>query len=203
MEFNAAAGTFERLGAAPEAARMSALRRSSEPDRSMPDPGRTAVRTFMFTDIVRSTNLIEAVGDEAWGRLLAWHDDAIRTLLLQHDAEEVHHAGDGFFVAFSSADGALACALAIRGRLEEHRRQHGFAPSVRIGLHSSEALQTPAGYEGRGVHIAARIGALADADEILVSGAVLDSAQAQPDHGGLRQERLRGIAKMIDVATLR
>lgn len=203
MEFNAAAGTFERLGAAPEAARMSALRRSSEPHRSMPDPGRTAVRTFMFTDIVRSTNLIEAVGDEAWGRLLAWHDDAIRTLLLQHDAEEVHHAGDGFFVAFSSADGALACALAIRERLEEHRRQHGFAPSVRIGLHSSEALQTPTGYEGRGVHIAARIGALADADEILVSAAVLDSAQAQPDHGGLRQERLRGIAKMIDVATLR
>ncbi len=182
---------------------MSALRRSSEPHRPTPVPGRPAVRTFMFTDIVRSTNLIEAVGDEAWARLLAWHDDAIRALLLEHGGEEVHHAGDGFFVAFPSADGALACALAIRKRLEAHRRQHGFAPSVRIGLHSSEALQTPTGYEGRGVHIAARIGALADADQILVSGAVLDSAQAQPDHGELHQERLRGIANTIDVATLR
>ena len=202
MELGAAGATFERLGAVPEAARAAALRRSSEPAGTASGPARRAVRTFMFTDIVRSTNLIEAVGDEAWGRLLAWHDDTIRGLLREHGGQEVHHAGDGFFVAFPSADAALVCALAIRRRLEDHRNRHGFAPSVRIGLHIAEALETPTGYEGRGVHIAARIAALGGADEILVSRDVLDAAEAPPEHGGLRQERLRGIAKPVEVAAL-
>lgn len=201
-ELEAAAATFERLGAVPDAARAAALRRSSEPLGTSSGPTRRAVRTFMFTDIVRSTNLIEAVGDEAWGRLLAWHDDAIRVLLREHGGQEVHHAGDGFFVAFPSADAAIVCARAIRRRLLEHRRDHGFAPSVRIGLHIAEALETPTGYEGRGVHIAARIGALGGPDEILVSRDVLEAAQTPPEHGDLRHERLRGIAQPIEVAAL-
>src|SRR5262245_47814015 len=30
------------------------------------DGPRRVVKTFMFTDIVKSTNLVEAIGDEAW-----------------------------------------------------------------------------------------------------------------------------------------
>ncbi len=202
MELEAAAATFERHGAVPDAARAAALRRSSEPTETASAPARRAVRTFMFTDIVRSTNLIEAVGDEAWGRLLAWHDDTIRGLLREHGGQEVHHAGDGFFVAFPSADAAVVCALANRRRLEDHRHRNGFAPSVRIGLHVAEALETSTGYEGRGVHIAARIAALGGADEIIVSRDVLDATEAPPEHGNLRQERLRGIADPVEVAAL-
>ena len=202
MELGAAVATFERLGAVPEAARAGALLRSAAPTEPSAGPARRAVRTFMFTDIVRSTNLIEAIGDEAWGGLLRWHDETIRRLLAEHDGQEIDHAGDGFFVAFASADAALVCALSIRRQLEEHRRRSGFAPSVRIGLHSSEALVTESGYEGRGVHVAARIGALAGADEILVSSDVLDAAETRPEHGELREERLRGIASPITIATL-
>ncbi len=201
-ELSAAAATFERLGAVPEAARATALQRRSEAPAAASGPARRAVRTFMFTDIVRSTNLIEAIGDEAWGRLLSWHDDTIRGLLREHGGQEVHHAGDGFFVAFSSADGALVCALAIRRRLREHRQLQGFAPSVRIGLHIAEALETPTGYEGRGVHIAARIAALGGPDEILVSRDVLDASDRPPEHGDLRLERLRGIAAPVELAAL-
>ena len=168
----------------------------------MSGPARRAVRTFMFTDIVRSTNLIEAIGDEAWGQLLAWHDETIRGLLREQGGQEVHHAGDGFFVAFPSADAAIVCALAIRRRFGDHRQRHGFAPSVRIGLHIAEALETSTGYEGRGVHIAARIAALGDANEILVSRDVLDATDTPPEHGDLRQERLRGIAAPVEVAAL-
>jgi len=201
-ELSAAAATFERLGAVPEAAGATALQRSSETAASTTSPARRAVRTFMFTDIVRSTNLIDAVGDEAWGRLLAWHDETIRGLLREHGGQEVHHAGDGFFVAFPSADAALGCALSIRRRFQDHRRQHGFAPSIRIGLHIAEALETPTGYEGRGVHIAARIAALGEPDEILVSKDVLDATDAPPDHGDIRLQRLRGIGQPVEVAAL-
>jgi len=203
MELGAAVATFKRLGAVPEAAKAAALLRSAQAPEGSPGPAHRAVRTFMFTDIVRSTHLIEAIGDEAWGELLRWHDEAIRGLLAEHGGEEIDHAGDGFFVAFPSADAALACALAIRRLLVEHRRRHGFAPSVRIGLHSSEAVVTRNGYQGRGVHVAARIGALAGADEILVSSDVLDAAGAPPEHGELREQRLRGVATPVTVATLR
>ena len=59
------------------------------------------------------------------------------------------------------------------------------------------------GYQGRGVHVAARIGALAGADEILVSSDVLDAAGAPPEHDELREEHLRGVTTPVTVATLR
>jgi class 3 adenylate cyclase len=200
LELSAAAAAFERLGAARDLEQVARLRAGvpENPRRTSP----RAVRTFMFTDIVRSTNLIEAVGDEAWGGLLAWHDEKIRALLRDHAGEEVHHAGDGFFVAFPSANAAVDCALAIRRTLAEQRRQHGFAPSVRIGLHSDEVLKTSTGYEGRGVHIAARIGGLAGPDEILVSRATIEAVGRSTEHGPLRTEDLRGIAKPVEVAAL-
>jgi class 3 adenylate cyclase len=202
LELAAAAAAFDRLGAGPDAARVASLLHRAQAGARAGEPTPRVGRTFMFTDIVRSTNLIDAIGDEAWARLLAWHDDTIRALLREHGGEEVDHAGDGFFVAFASADAALACSLAIRGRLQEHRRSHGFAPSIRIGMHTAEALATSARYEGRSVHIAARIGAMAEADEVLVSRSVIDAAQAPPAHRAFRTERLRGIKGPVEVAAL-
>ncbi|MGI8703130.1 MAG: adenylate/guanylate cyclase domain-containing protein, partial [Candidatus Limnocylindrales bacterium] len=202
LELSAAAAAFERLGAPFDLEQIARLREGVAEDPQITSSSGRAARTFMFTDIVRSTHLIEAVGDEAWGGLLAWHDQKIRALLRDHAGQEVHHAGDGFFVAFPSADAAVDCALAIRRTLAEQRRQHGFAPSVRIGLHSGEALKTSTGYEGRGVHIAARIGALAGPDEILASRATVEAVGRSTQHGPLRTERLRGIEEAIEVAAL-
>ena len=97
-------------------------------------PDRRVLKTFMFTDIVKSTNLAEAMGDGAWLELLRWHDETLRSTFASHQGEEVGTTGDGFFVSFDSPDAALACAVAIQRRLADHRRQHGFAPQVRIGL---------------------------------------------------------------------
>ena len=133
------------------------------------DAAGRAVRTFLFTDIVGSSALIQAIGDGAWQDLRRWHDESLRLCFAGHRGEEVDHAGDGFFVAFADARGALACAVEIQRKLAEHRRAHGFAPQVRIGLHATEATRDGDGYAGRGVHEAARIGALAEGGEILAS----------------------------------
>ena len=94
---------------------------------------RRVEKTFMFTDIESSTNLVEALGDEVWQGVLRWHDETLRSLFAEHKGEEVVSTGDGFFVGFDSPDEALACAVAIQRRLAEHRRSAGFAPKVRIG----------------------------------------------------------------------
>lgn len=202
LEFAAAGSTFASLGAAIGLQRIADL--TAQDARHGTKPGRShrAIRTFMFTDIVGSTGLIDAVGDEAWGRLLAWHDTTIRAFLRTHRGQEVHHAGDGFFVAFESADDALGCAISIRRAFADHRREHGFAPSIRIGLHVAEALQVTSGYEGAGVHTAARIGSLAVGEEILASRATFDAVASPVRHGPWRTERLRGLRTPIEVASV-
>ena len=127
------------------------------------------VKTFMFTDIVKSTNLVEALGDEAWESLLRWHDQTLRSLFLAHQGEEGVTTGDGFFVGFDNEETALSCAMAIQRTLAEHRLAHGFAPQVRIGVHASDATQVGRDFKGKGVHEAARIAALAEGNELLAS----------------------------------
>jgi len=133
------------------------------------DAPRRVEKTFMFTDIESSTNLVEVLGDDAWQGVLRWHNETLRSLFADHRGEEVVATGDGFFVGFDSPDDALACAVAIQRRLVEHRRVNGFAPKVRIGVHASGATQVGRNFSGKGVHEAARIAALADGDQILSS----------------------------------
>jgi class 3 adenylate cyclase len=162
-----------------------------------PQEPRRVVKTFMFTDIVKSTNLLEALGDQFWEPLLRWHDQTLRSLFVAHQGEEVVTTGDGFFVGFESPDAALACATAIQQKLAEHRREHGFAPQVRIGVHASGATQVGRNFSGKGVHEAARIAALADGGEILASLETARSA-AGFKFSEPRTVTLKGIAEPVE-----
>jgi class 3 adenylate cyclase len=159
---------------------------------------RRVVKTFMFTDIVGSTNLVTAMGDEAWEGILRWHDETLRSLFAAHEGEEVVATGDGFFVGFESPEAALACAIAIQRKLAEHRRQAGFAPAVRIGIHASGATQVGRNFTGKGVHEAARIAALADGGEILASVETVTGTRFT--FGEARSVTLRGMTEPIEVA---
>jgi class 3 adenylate cyclase len=154
----------------------------------------------MFTDIVKSTALVEAMGDEAWENLLRWHDETLRALFAAHQGEEVVATGDGFFVGFDTPEAALACAVAIQRKLAEHRRTQGFAPQVRIGVHASQATQVAQNFRGKGVHEAARIAALAEGGEILASKETAAGTRYQV--GEPRTVALKGFAESVEVATV-
>lgn len=160
---------------------------------------RRVVKTFMFTDIVKSTNLVEAIGDEAWEALLRWHDGALRALFAAHRGEEIVATGDGFFVGFESPEAALGCAVGIQRSLAEHRRAHGFAPQVRIGVHASPATQVAGNFHGKGVHEAARIAALAEGGEILASR---ETAGDYPGASEPRAVMLKGISDPVEVVAI-
>jgi class 3 adenylate cyclase len=196
LELQAAKGAFEQLGAALELRRVI--------DLLGPGAGSAprVTRTFMFTDIVRSTNLVEAMGDDAWEDLLRWHDRTLRALFSEHGGEEIDHAGDGFFVAFESAQAAAGCAVAVQRTLAEHRRTHGFSPQVRIGLHAAEATQLGGDYRGRGVHVAARVGALAEAGEILATAESVTEDGERFTVCDARTVTLKGISQPVEVVTV-
>ena len=189
-ELESALATFERLGAGPEAARAKELLGRVE-----------ARRTFLFTDIVDSTKLLETLGDDKWKRLLARHDELVRECISQAGGEVVKQTGDGFFASFENPKAAIDAAIAIQRALGAEI----VAPDVRIGAHSAGAFRTAADssdYGGQGVHVASRIGAAATAGEILVSADTLDGLGASFRTRDQRSETLKGVAEPVDVVSI-
>ena len=162
-------------------------------------PTRRVLKTFMFTDVVGSTNLVEALGDEAWDTLLRWHDSTLREVFTAHEGREISTTGDGFFVSFDSPEQAVAAAMAIQRRLQEHRQKAGFAPQVRIGLHASDAQTVGSNYRGKGVHEASRIAGLAKGGEIIAS---LSTVGESYRSSGVRSELLKGLSEPMEVVTI-
>lgn len=164
-----------------------------------PAEARRVRKAFMFTDIVKSTDLVAALGDRAWEMILRWHNQTLGDLFRAHGGQQVVSTGDGFFVAFDDREQSIECAVAIQRRLAEHRSTNGFAPEVRIGLHVAEASEVEENYHGRGVHEAARIGALAGGGEILASR---ETAGPRATAGSTRSVSLKGIAEPVEVVTI-
>jgi class 3 adenylate cyclase len=186
-EIEAARATFERLGAALDTQRAAEL---------LGETG--TARTFVFTDIVDSTKLLEALGEAKWQKLLKWHDGLLREQIEEAGGEVIKQTGDGYFAAFASPAAALDAAIAIQRALDEEP----IAPDVRIGVHSGKAFHTEDDdYTGQGVHLAARIGALAGGGQILVSTASTEGA-SRFSLTNARPETLKGFTEPVEVASV-
>jgi class 3 adenylate cyclase len=194
VELESAQAAFAGMGATRDADKISAM-------LARPADAR-AVRTVMFTDIVDSTKLVELLGDEPWESLLAWHDRTLRACFDQYGGVEVKHEGDGFFVAFTDSGHALECAVSLQRTLDEHRRDHGFAPQVRVGVHAAEVTEREGDYGGKGVHVAARIAAAAGPGEIVTSATTVAAARDPVASSNARQLELKGLAEPVLVATV-
>lgn len=123
----------------------------------------TGTVTFLFTDIEGSTRLLEQLGAAAYADALAEHRRVLREAFLRHDGVEVDTQGDAFFVAFSTAPGAVAAA-------DEAQQALASGPiRVRMGIHTGTPHITDEGYVGPDVHRAARIAAAGHGGQVLVS----------------------------------
>lgn len=157
-------------------------------------------RAFMFTDVCDSTTLVTTIGDQAWRHLLEWHDRLLDEVIREHGGELMDRAGDGVFAAFDRPENAVRCAITLQRRLAAHRVEHGFAPVLRIGVHADRAVPTRSKYAGRGVHLAARVAAVAGPGEIVLTSSTATAADAP-----LQQRRhvlLKGFPDPVEVGVL-
>jgi class 3 adenylate cyclase len=122
--------------------------------------------TVLFTDICGSTDKASEVGDRAWRALLDQHNALIREQLGRWRGREIKTLGDGFVATFDGPARAVRCAHAI---VEGVR---GLGLEVRAGLHTGEVEMLESDVGGIAVHIGARVNAVADAGEVLVSSTV-------------------------------
>lgn len=138
--------------------------------------------TIFFSDIENSTALNSELGDEEWVKLLNAHDQLLHTYVEKHRGLIVKSQGDGYMVAFSTPELALGAALdiqrALSAKRQRSRRLRRTPIRVRIGLHTGTAIEREGDYFGSNVAMAARVAAMADGGEILVS---TDIAEALAD----------------------
>src|SRR5947207_871472 len=113
--------------------------------------------TIMFTDIVGYSAMTERLGDARVQDVLRTHAAIVREQIVAHGGFEVKAQGDGFMIAFSGAQRAVACAIAIHRTIAAYD-EHAEAPvRMRIGIHTGEATREGSDFFGRTVIVAARI----------------------------------------------
>ncbi len=135
--------------------------------RSAPESER-AVMTMLFTDIVGSTARLADVGDREWRAAIEVHDELSEQVVTRYSGSVINTTGDGILARFSSPSHALRAAFAL---LDEMRAS---GLDLRAGLHSAEVDLGSHGVSGIGVHLAARVAALANAHQVVVSRTVAD-----------------------------
>jgi class 3 adenylate cyclase len=178
---------------------------------------------IMFTDIQSSTMLWNRYPPEMENGI-AIHHKIIRKCIVKHNGYEVKTIGDAFMVAFSRADNAVACALAIQEKLldtdwgtDNFDELYGEPPSsqwhglrVRIGIHCGvgnvqwDDVTKRYDYYGTVVNAAARVESLGHGGQTLVTEDVWTAVMESGNSKNIVLERmgeriLRGIDRPVEI----
>jgi DNA-binding SARP family transcriptional activator/tetratricopeptide (TPR) repeat protein len=153
----------------------------TEPEAPGSAPG--GVVTFLFTDLVGSTELLGELGEEAAEEVRQSHFGVLRAAIDVHGGEEVKSLGDGLMVVFSSPLGALRAAVAMQQAVATERPSGSRPLQVRIGLHAGEPMRDEDDYYGTPVVVAKRLCDQAMGGQILASGLVCDLVGRRGGHG--------------------
>jgi class 3 adenylate cyclase/DNA-binding SARP family transcriptional activator len=124
--------------------------------------------TILFTDLVGSTSLIAALGDDAADALRRSHFATLRSAVDAHCGREVKSLGDGLMVAFTSAREAVACAA----RMQQSVSEQADRLELRVGIDAGEPIHDGADLFGTPVVVARRLCDVATAGQVLVSDVV-------------------------------
>ena len=130
--------------------------------------GERVLSTILFTDIVGSTATAVRLGDAAWRELLSRHNELGRYELDRFRGREIDTTGDGFLALFDSSERAVRAAAGIC------RAAGALGIEVRAGVHTGEVELVPGNVRGVAVHMAARVMALAEPSEVLISATTYD-----------------------------
>jgi eukaryotic-like serine/threonine-protein kinase len=188
------------LGGADPSSSIVAVTNAVQAER--PDLSRHAAPdgtvTLLFSDIVDSTPLNEAIGDAKWMEILRAHNTVIEEQVRAHGGHVVKTMGDGYMIAFRSASAGLRCALAIQGAFSALSPESSILAPVRVrmGLHTGEMQRSGDDLFGRHVNMGARVASQATGGQVLVSSLlkelVAPSGEFAFDQG--REVELKGLA---------
>ncbi len=128
--------------------------------------------TFLFTDIVGSTEMLTMLGEETWLRALREHNAVVQDAVDRFGGTTLKFLGDGWMVTFGCPRDAVEAAVAIQRAVDQGDSPDGFR--LRIGVHMGTAVEERDDFVGKDVVLASRITREAGPNEILASADVVD-----------------------------
>jgi class 3 adenylate cyclase len=161
----------------------------------------TADLTFLFTDLQDSTAMYERVGDATAFNLVRLHFNTLESATRAHGGTIVKTIGDAIMATFSDPGEAVRTALEMFERLELVNRSTGSELVLKVGLHRGQAIAVTSrgrrDYFGQTVNVAARLGSLAGAGEIVLSEELHDAGGVAELLDGLPIHHERGVLKGV------
>jgi class 3 adenylate cyclase len=129
----------------------------------------------LYTDIVRSTEMTDRLGQEESLRLLEWHNDTLKTRIKRFNGRVTKFTGDGFEALFHSVQEALGCAASCQRALARRNRSEpgSWQLNVRMGINGGEALVSSGRVYGMPLILAARVMAQADAGQVFAPSHII------------------------------
>jgi predicted ATPase/class 3 adenylate cyclase len=150
--------------------------------------------TLLFTDIEGSTKLLQRAGD-TYADLLDQHRVLLRSAFDANGGYEVDTEGDAFFVAFPSANDAVAAAAEAQQALARHEWPEDTEIRVRIGVHTGEPRLIEGKYVGLDVHRAARVMAASHGGQVVISHSTRDLLEEGFQLRDLGEHRLKDLSQ--------
>ena len=149
----------------------------------------------LFSDVVGSTRIYEALGDQGAREVIAVCIDLMQSATEQNHGTVIKTMGDEVMATFPTADDALNAAAQIQRGISSHPalQVEGQPVSVRIGCHFGPVVLENRDVFGATVHTANRMTSQAKSGQIMTTAATV----AQ-----LSQE-WRAAVRQIDIATLK
>ena len=161
----------------------------------------TRIDTFLFTDVVGSTALLDRLGDHVAHAFRRRHFALLRGAIREHAGTEVKSLGDGLMVAFTDARAAVACAVAMQRAVAVC----GDPMTLRIGIDMGEAVREQDDFFGRPVIVARRLCDVAQGGQVVVSETVSRLAGSSSAHASepLGALALKGLSDPVSATVLR
>jgi class 3 adenylate cyclase len=171
------------------------------PGAAGPAPAGAVTHGFLFADLRGYTRYVDAHGDHAAAELLDRYRSLVRGEVSAFRGAEIRTEGDSFYVVFDSAGAAVRCGLAIVAAAAATAEGPADAIQVGVGVHAGETVETPEGYVGLAVNIAARLCAQAKAGELVVSDTVrsLTRTYLDVEFEPMGTRRLKGLDEPIAI----
>lgn len=161
---------------------LTGVRPVQQPDR--------VLATVLYTDIVRSTQMLAKLGDRRWREVLERHEALSSREIHRHRGRLVKSTGDGVLATFDGPARAVRCACAIRDSVK------GLGLEIRAGLHTGEIELLGEDVGGIAVHVGQRVSAVARSGEVLVSNTIVDLVAGSDLNFEDRGEHtLKGVAR--------
>ena len=161
----------------------------------LPSDAPGTLRTVLFSDVVRSTEIIDEIGDSAWLDIVDRHTRTVVAAARDHGGTIASFQGDGFMIMFDGPDEALACARRLQRESATNQTL-----SLRIGIDHGYVYAFRAyWWVGLTLHIASRLTDLCERGGIAISDRCIRALSRPPGDGGQPVEtRLMSIRGLCD-----